>query len=193
MQILVAEDDKDTAIMYRNLLEGRRHHSVIVTNRGENCLAIYHQKLEELTSRTSPSLHIQPFDVLILDYKMPDMDGLEVAKEVLAVNPHQRIIFASAYVKDTLLDSVKQLNQPVELLQKPFGEDALIYAVEKKEIYCELQRLVYLQIIDLLEVYRKLGMRHSLGEELENAELRHEEIRGLLDTLRGFRIQETVE
>lgn len=192
MQILVAEDDKDTAIMYRNLLEDRRHHSVIVTNRGENCLAIYHQKLEELTSKTPPSLHIQPFDVLILDYKMSDMDGLEVAKEVLAVNPRQRIIFASAYVKETLLDSVKQLNQPVELLQKPFGEDALIYAVEKKEIYCELQRLVYLQIIDLLEVYRKLGMRHSLGEELENAELRHEEIRELLDTLRKFRIQETV-
>ena len=81
------------------------------------------------------------------------------------------------------MDSVKQLKQPVELLQKPFGEDALIYTIEKKEIYSELQRLVYSQIVDLLEVYRKLGERQSLGEELENVELRHEEMRNLLDLL----------
>ena len=59
----------------------------------------------------------------------------------------------------------------------------MIYTVEKKELYSELQRLVYSQIIDLLEVYRKLGQRDSLGEELENVELRHEEMRNLLDLL----------
>jgi hypothetical protein len=32
-------------------------------------------------------------------------------------------------------------------------------------------------------VFRKLGQRQSLGEELENVELRHEEIRNLLDLL----------
>jgi hypothetical protein len=89
------------------------------------------------------------------------------------------------------LDSVKQLDQPVELLQKPFGEEQLIYAVEKKERYFELQRLVYLQVTDLLEVYRKLGLRHSLGEELENAELRHEAIRDLLEALRKLKSQES--
>ena len=97
------------------------------------------------------------------------------------MNPHQRLIFASAYVKETLLDSVKELNQSVELLQKPFGHDTLVYTIEKKEIYSELQGLVYLQIVDLLEVFRKLAERNFIGEELENAELRHEQIRELLD------------
>jgi hypothetical protein len=46
-----------------------------------------------------------------------------------------------------------------------------------------LQRLVYLQIVDLLEVHRKLGERNFVGEELENAELRHEQIREILDYL----------
>ena len=89
------------------------------------------------------------------------------------------------------MDSVKQLDQPVECLQKPFGEEQLIYAAEKKERYFELQRLVYLQVTDLLEVYRKLGLRHSLGEELENAELRHEAIRDLLEALRKLKSQES--
>ena len=40
---------------------------------------------------------------------------MEVAKEILAINPHQRIIFASAYVWETLIDSVKELKQIVEL------------------------------------------------------------------------------
>ena len=55
------------------------------------------------------SLHIQPFDAVILDYKMQDMDGIEVANEILEINPQQRIIFASAYIKETLLDSVKTI------------------------------------------------------------------------------------
>ena len=43
---------------------------------------------------------------------------MEVAKEILAINSRQRIIFASAYVNDILMEVVQQLKQPVELLQK---------------------------------------------------------------------------
>ena len=51
------------------------------------------------------------FDVVLLDCNMPCINGIEVAKEILAVNPHQRIIFASAYVKDTVTDSIMNLKQ----------------------------------------------------------------------------------
>jgi CheY-like chemotaxis protein len=27
------------------------------------------------------------FDIIVLDYKMPDKDGMEVAKEILIINP----------------------------------------------------------------------------------------------------------
>jgi two-component SAPR family response regulator len=36
---------------------------------------------------------------------MPKINGMEVAKEILAVKSHQRIIFASAYVKESLYNS----------------------------------------------------------------------------------------
>ena len=74
-----------------------------------------------------------PFDVVILDYRIPGKDGLHVAKEILELNPEQRIIFASAYVKETLEDSVKKLGTVVELIQKPFDADVLVDTIEDKE------------------------------------------------------------
>ena len=83
-----------------------------------------------------------PFDVVILDYKMPKKDGLQVAKEIFELNPKQRVIFASAYVQDTLVDSVKHLKRVVELMQKPFGLQQLIDTVEDKEAYEALNNLI---------------------------------------------------
>lgn len=82
-----------------------------------------------------------PFDAVVLDYRMPKKDGLEVAKEILALNPSQRIIFASAFVKETLRESVRELRQVVELMQKPFLPEALVDVVEDTEAYPELKRL----------------------------------------------------
>ena len=70
---------------------------------------IYHEVSQRVRSRTYLTVNIQqPFDAVMLDYRMPKINGIEVAKEILAVNPHQRIIFASAYVKETLTDSIKE-------------------------------------------------------------------------------------
>ncbi|MDQ3966954.1 MAG: response regulator [Thermoproteota archaeon] len=82
-----------------------------------------------------------PFDAVVLDYRMPKKDGLEVAKEILALNPSQRIIFASAYVKETLRESVRELRQVVELMQKPFLPEALVDVIEDTEAYPELKKL----------------------------------------------------
>jgi CheY-like chemotaxis protein len=82
-----------------------------------------------------------PFDAVVLDYRMPKKDGLEVAKEILALNPSQRIIFASAYVKETLKESVKELRQVVELMQKPFVPAVLVDVLEDTDAYPELKKL----------------------------------------------------
>jgi DNA-binding NtrC family response regulator len=88
------------------------------------------------------SLQYSPFDAVILDYRMPGKDGMEVAKEILELNPNQRIIFASAYVKETLEDSVKELKRVVELMQKPFDADTLVDAIEDKEVQEGLKKLM---------------------------------------------------
>jgi CheY-like chemotaxis protein len=172
MKILIAEDEKDIASVYEIALQTRKH-EVAITFNGEDCLKTYHDKFYYMKFPTLPSpchysMNISPFDVLLLDYKLPDMNGMEVAKEILAVNPHQRIIFASAYVKETLQDSVKQLHQIVELIQKPFDINKLIDTIEDEGEYDELKKLnvdinvikaanpTHEQITDLLQRLRKI-------------------------------------
>lgn len=196
MRILIAEDDLDISTLYKRALEKRKH-VVVLTSTGEACLQNYIDTLRTETtprfnsvSMTTPIVNLSStpqdikfhnkrtssfdtdvsslYDVVILDYKMPGMNGMDVAKEILAVNPHQRIIFASAYVKETLLESVKQLKQIVELMQKPFTLSQLVDTVEDKEVYEELKSLnvdvnriraaepTHELVIDLLERLRRI-------------------------------------
>ena len=54
---------------------------------------------QQVTLNSDPMEHIQPYDLVVLDYKIPKINAIEVGKEILAVSPSQRIIFASAHLK----------------------------------------------------------------------------------------------
>ncbi len=76
MKILIAEDNRDIAFLYRVALEARNHH-ITVTDNGEDCLTIYRQELKNFVSRIesidSNEQHV--FDTVILDFRMPRING----------------------------------------------------------------------------------------------------------------------
>ena len=184
LNILIAEDEPDIAILYKTVLEKRNHKATITTN-GEDCLKAYHEvsqsnrfAIDQSSVRPGPMnlSENHPFDVVVLDCKMPHINGIEVAKEILAVNPHQRIIFASAYIKDTVIDSIKNLRHVMmESVQKPFEIKRLIDLIEDKMVYQELKRLnvdidiikavnpTHEQVSDLLE--RLQNIKHMRSDE----------------------------
>jgi len=190
MRILIAEDDRDISTLYKKALEKNKH-QVIITSNGEECLKNYRTTLENMASKALQQskadvaatetdsfqnygaefkkvvdTNVTAYDVVILDYSMPGMNGMEVAKEILNINPHQRIIFASAYVKETLEHSVKELRQVVELMQKPFALKQLTDTVEDTEAFEELREL------------------NVNVDRIKEADLTHEQILDLLDKLR---------
>jgi CheY-like chemotaxis protein len=140
MEILIAEDEKDISFGYKEALE-ERGHSVVITSNGEECLKVYNKRLKNAAKQGLDTSQL-PFDVVILDYKMPKKNGLQVTKEIFSVTPKQRVIFASAYVKYTLEESLKELEQIVEVMQKPFDVRSLIDTIEDREISDGLNMLM---------------------------------------------------
>jgi CheY-like chemotaxis protein len=183
-RILIADDDADAVLTYKTALE-KAGYEVIAVDNGEDCAKAYMEEFQKLRiSRAEDpikrSTHWnQPFEAVILDYRMPQLNGMEVAKEILAVNPHQRIIFASAYIQETVKDSVKELKQVVELLQKPFSYHVLLDTVSDKQIYNRLKKynvdfflkkaeLSHEQLVEVLNILE--GSRKADQEEVEEAE-----------------------
>jgi CheY-like chemotaxis protein len=143
----------------------------MVTKDGKSCVDKYMQEWKKTpqtkksvaSSLEEPVEIITPFGVVILDYRMPIMDGMEAARRILTAVPDQRIVFASAYLKETLLESLKHLNRIIELLSKPFSLDQLVSVVEDEHLYKQLHELnvdierlkswkpSHVQIFDLLE------------------------------------------
>jgi CheY-like chemotaxis protein len=195
MRILIAEDESDISHTYRVALESRNH-DVNVADDGVRCIQIYREELakrqasiDKDKNNNSNSQNFRPtaaspFDVVVLDYKMPRKDGMEVAKEILAINPDQRIIFASAYVEETLEHSVKQLKRVVELLQKPFQMQAFIDTIEDKQVYEELKKMmINIRAID--------DDSTSSGQESSDPTTSREKMRDLFECLRKIQKNRT--
>jgi len=132
--VLVVDDDFDILKTYREILRMINCH-VTTTQNGEECMKIYRSELQWAQSKKDSSNGVSPFNVVILDYMMPGMNGLEVAKEILALVPHQRIIFVSGYVEGTIEDSIKQLEGNVKVIKKPFKIKMLVDLIKDNEIY----------------------------------------------------------
>ena len=66
----------------------------------------------------------QPIDLVLLDVVMPETDGVELAEEILAHRPGQRIIFMSAYPAEVLAEHGLQ-DLDVVFLAKPYTLEEL--------------------------------------------------------------------
>jgi CheY-like chemotaxis protein len=140
MKILIAEDEPKTLLMYRLALEHRGHHVIAATN-GEECINVYRNEFfacarQQRVSSDPNGKSSKPFDVVVLDYRMPKKNGLEVAEEILELNPDERIIFATAYTPTGLqAPSIHLLDEKrVQWLQKPFELNLLSDTLEHSEL-----------------------------------------------------------
>ena len=139
VKLLVADDDYSTADLYKQVLEGRGH-EVIVVNRGEQCIKVYSEQASVIKQSSLAHGHTSPYDCVILDFKLPDINGVDVAKEILTLNPHQRIIIISAYASEILLQDSDWSSIPIEILEKPISNDVLIGTVEDAPTFKELKK-----------------------------------------------------
>lgn len=123
MRILIAEDVRHTGQQYKIMLE-ENNHNVTITENGSECIKQYKDAIKNSSGK-------DPFDVVVLDYRLPEKDGLKTAKEILHLKKDQRIIFASAFVKEALMDASNELGRKVEIIEKPFELEEFVSLIER--------------------------------------------------------------
>ncbi|MBI5523912.1 MAG: sigma-54-dependent Fis family transcriptional regulator [Desulfarculus sp.] len=70
------------------------------------------------------------FDLVILDLRMPDLDGISVLERMRAAEPDQTVVMITAYASvDTALAAMKQ--GAFDYIGKPFKEEEILLVVEK--------------------------------------------------------------
>ncbi|MCB2186553.1 MAG: response regulator [Deltaproteobacteria bacterium] len=84
VRLLVVEDDADLLNLYNCALP-RTGQEVTVAANGREGLDLYQQAL----------LAGSPFDLVILDFTMPDMDGQACARGLRSLHPQARVLLVS--------------------------------------------------------------------------------------------------
>src|ERR1700728_4236863 len=72
----------------------------------------------------------QPFDAYVMDYKLPDGSGLDVAEEIRSKGSEAPIILISGYDTASVASRAEKLNI-FDFLQKPFSREMICNALKK--------------------------------------------------------------
>jgi nitrogen-specific signal transduction histidine kinase/ActR/RegA family two-component response regulator len=114
--VLVIEDEPSVRGLVRRILQ-RSGYTVLEAAGGSQALLIGEQ-------------YPGPIDLLIADIVMPKMSGCEVAKRLVLLRPHLKVLFLSGYTDDTVVrHGVRERSVP--FLPKPFSPAALVNKVRE--------------------------------------------------------------
>src|SRR3954465_5583913 len=114
-RILVVDDERSMREMLAILLK-REGHEVSVAENGRGAIELLNQR---------------PFDLVVSDARMPDVDGLEVLRHARSINPSVIAIMVTAYGSPDLLRGVAQLGVN-DYVEKPFNTEVLRFRIRKE-------------------------------------------------------------
>jgi len=107
--ILIIDDEEHIRQMMRLTLEGAGY-AVGEAHDGPDGLSLYGDG--------------SPWDVVVLDQRMPGMDGLETLRRLKVINPRARIVMATAYASIELAVDAMKLGAS-DFLRKPMTPETL--------------------------------------------------------------------
>ncbi len=114
-RILVVDDERSMREMLGILLR-REGHDVVLADNGRRAIECLNQK---------------PFDLVVSDARMPDIDGLEVLRHARSINPSVIAIMITAFGSPDLIKGVEQLGV-TDYVEKPFNTEVLKFRIRKE-------------------------------------------------------------
>jgi two-component system, response regulator, stage 0 sporulation protein F len=113
-KILIVDDAGPVVVLCVNVLQALGY-AVKGANRGEAAV--------ELMRR-------EPFDLMVLDYKMPGMTGFEVFQQARELHPSMAVVLVTGHGTPEIVNEANRMGFSAILL-KPFTSDELRGTVEK--------------------------------------------------------------
>lgn len=114
LKILLAEDDSDMRRFLVKALE-QAGYAVAAFDNGQ---AAFDRLREE------------PFELLLTDIVMPEMDGIELARRATALDPDIRVMFITGFAA-VALNCDNETPRDAKILSKPFHLRDLVNEVDK--------------------------------------------------------------
>lgn len=85
------------------------------------------------------SMRRRPYDLLILDVKLPGMSGLDILKQVRKLYPSMEVIMISGHGDiDTVIEALRE--GAIDYLRKPFRHIDMQFSIERTEKYLHMYR-----------------------------------------------------
>ncbi|MFW6129277.1 MAG: sigma-54-dependent transcriptional regulator [Candidatus Aminicenantaceae bacterium] len=113
-RILIVEDNKDMQFILSNILKEEGYHTLI-TESGEKAL-------KELKKNS--------FSLVLLDMKLPGIDGMKVMEKIKKINRDMVVIMLTAY--GDIKDAVKAMKLGAfDYITKPFETEELVLVIKK--------------------------------------------------------------
>ena len=119
-KILLAEDDESMRLYLTRALE-KVGYEVKAVDRGTAAL---------------PLLESEPFDLLLTDIVMPEMDGIELAQKAAVIAPDMRVMFITGFAAVALkagsaAPTAKVLSKPFHLRDRVAEVDRLFQSEDQ--------------------------------------------------------------
>jgi two-component system cell cycle response regulator CpdR len=113
-KILLAEDDNDMrGFLVRALANAG--YEVVSFDNGKSAF----ERLRE-----------EPFELLLTDIVMPEMDGIELARRATELDPDLKVVFITGFAA-VALNAAAQAPKDAKILSKPFHLKDLVNEVER--------------------------------------------------------------
>lgn len=108
-RILVIDDNKDFADVFCDMLKANNY-------KAESCYG---------GEQAIDMVKENEFDIMFLDIRMPDMDGVETLKEIRKIRPDVMVIMMTGYSMDDMVHKAIEANAS-EIIYKPFEIDKVL-------------------------------------------------------------------
>ena len=117
--VMICDDEQDILLTYAAIL--KEDYSVITTSSGKQCVDTYVQRKK----------NGQAINLILLDFKLPDMTGDKVAKDIMLLNGTSIVLISACQLDSKLIDELKRNKLISEFLSKPVSVSSLRETVNR--------------------------------------------------------------